>query len=244
MSGLIELKDIHKSYEDLHVLRGVSLSVQPGEVLSVLGPSGSGKSTMLRCMNLLEKPESGKVLISGIDISGPAIDINLVRRDVGMVFQHFNLFPHKTALGNITLALRKVLRLSSEEAAARGAEQLERVGLAGKADSFPAQLSGGQRQRVAIARALTMQPKAMLFDEVTSALDPELVKEVLTVMRELASDGMTMVVVTHELDFSREVSDRVMFMDEGVIVEEGSPEVMFNNPTHERMRAFLAKVLR
>lgn len=244
MTALIALEEVHKSFGDLKVLKGVDLSVAAGEVVSVLGPSGSGKSTMLKCINMLERPDSGRILVSGVDITQRTVDLDRVRRDVGMVFQHFNLFPHKTALGNITLALRKVLRMGKDEAAERAMRELTHVGLADKADSYPEKLSGGQRQRVAIARALAMQPKAMLFDEVTSALDPELVKEVLGVMRTLASEGMTMVVVTHEMDFAREVSDRAIFMDEGVIVEEGTPEDMFTRPSHERMKAFLARVLR
>jgi ABC-type polar amino acid transport system ATPase subunit len=240
---VIRLENLHKSFGEVEVLRGVSLEVVEGQVLCVIGPSGSGKSTMLKCINRLEEPTSGKVFISGIDITQPGIDLNKVRTDVGMVFQHFNLFPHKTAVGNITLALEKVLRLPEQEARIRAQEQLEHVGLRAKADNYPAQLSGGQQQRVAIARALAMEPKAMLFDEVTSALDPELVKEVLDVMRRLAGEGMTMVVVTHEMGFAREVGSRLVFMDEGIVVEEGEPRSVFVEPKHPRTRAFLSQIL-
>lgn len=240
---LIRVEVLNKSFRDLEVLSGVSIEVASGEVLCVIGPSGSGKSTLLKCINRLEEPTSGKVFIDGIDITQNGIDINKVRRDVGMVFQHFNLFPHKTALGNLALPLEKVLRLQAPMARARAMEQLAHVGLENKADAYPSQLSGGQQQRVAIARALAMYPKAMLFDEVTSALDPELVKEVLDVMKRLAAEGMTMVVVTHEMGFAREVADRVIFMDEGRVVETGEPRSMFASPTHSRTRAFLSKIL-
>lgn len=240
---VIRLEELRKTFGNVEVLRGVSLRVGEGEVLCVLGPSGSGKSTILKCITRLEEPSAGRVFISGVDITQPVVDINKVRRDVGMVFQQFNLFPHKTALGNITLALEKVLRISNKEAEGRAREELAHVGLAQKADSYPSQLSGGQQQRVAIARALAMRPKAMLFDEITSALDPELVKEVLEVMRRLASEGITMIVVTHEMGFAREVADRVVFMDEGLIVEEGPPGEILTNPKQPRMREFLAKVL-
>lgn len=240
---VIRLENLHKSFGQVEVLRGVSLQVMAGEVLCVIGPSGSGKSTMLKCINRLEEPTSGQVFISGIDITQPGIDLNKVRTDVGMVFQNFNLFPHKTALGNITLALEKVLRLPEEEARVRAKQQLEHVGLGAKADSYPSQLSGGEQQRVAIARALAMEPKAILFDEVTSALDPELVKEVLDVMKRLAGEGMTMVVVTHEMGFAREVGSWLVFMDEGVVVEEGEPRSIFVEPKHARTRAFLSQIL-
>ncbi len=240
---VIRLEGLRKTFGNVDVLRGVSLRVAEGEVLCVLGPSGSGKSTMLKCITRLEEPSAGRVFISGVDITQPGVDINKVRRDVGMVFQQFNLFPHKTALGNITLALEKVLSISKEEAERRAREELAHVGLAQKADSYPSQLSGGQQQRVAIARALAMRPKAMLFDEVTSALDPELVKEVLEVMRRLASEGITMIVVTHEMGFAREVADHVVFMDEGLVVEEGPPGEILTNPKQPRMKEFLAKVL-
>lgn len=240
---VIRLENLHKSFGEVEVLRGISLHVSAGEVLCVIGPSGSGKSTMLKCINRLEEPASGKVFINGIDITQRGIDINKVRRDVGMVFQSFNLFPHKTALGNIALALEKVLRLPQDEARMRAQQQLEHVGLGAKAGSYPSQLSGGQQQRVAIARALAMQPRAMLFDEVTSALDPELVKEVLDVMKRLADEGMTMVVVTHEMGFAREVGSRMVFMDEGAVVEEGEPRAMFGEARHPRTRAFLSKIL-
>lgn len=240
---LIRVEVLNKSFRDLEVLSGVSIEVASGEVLCVIGPSGSGKSTLLKCINRLEEPTSGKVFINGIDITQNGIDINKVRRDVGMVFQHFNLFPHKTALGNLTLPLEKVLRLQAPMARARAMEQLAHVGLEKKADAYPSQLSGGQQQRVAIARALAMYPKAMLFDEVTSALDPELVKEVLDVMKRLAAEGMTMVVVTHEMGFAREVGDRVIFMDEGRVVETGDPRTVFSAPSHPRTRMFLSKIL-
>jgi polar amino acid transport system ATP-binding protein len=234
---------VHKWFGDLHVLRSVSLSVRQGEVLVVIGPSGSGKSTLLRTINMLEEPTEGRVLFDGLELTDIRCDLDEARTHIGMVFQSFNLFPHKTALGNITLALRNVLGLSREEARARAFEQLREVGLEEKAGSYPGQLSSGQQQRVAIARALAMRPKLMLFDEVTSALDPELVKEVLDVMKRLASGGMTMVVVTHEMGFAREVGDRVIFMDHGQIVEEAPPEELFDKPRHERTQQFLSQVL-
>lgn len=242
-SEVIEIIDLHKSFDGTLVLKGVSLQVRYGEVLCIIGPSGSGKSTLLRCINRLEEPTSGRILIRSVDTGGTRVNLNLVRRDVGMVFQQFNLFPHKTAAGNIALALQKVLKLQPSEARERALEYLGRVGLANKSDSYPSQLSGGQQQRVAIARALAMRPQVMLFDEVTSALDPELVKEVLDVMKNLAAEGMTMVVVTHEMGFAREVANRVIFMDEGMIVEERPPAEMFSAPTQERTKAFLSKVL-
>ncbi|MCA1727379.1 MAG: amino acid ABC transporter ATP-binding protein [Actinobacteria bacterium] len=240
---MIRLEGLHKHFGSLHVLRGVDLAVAPGEVVAVIGPSGSGKSTLLRCINLLEEPTSGVVYFDGHDITDIRTNLNRVRTHIGIVFQAFNLFPHRTALGNITLALRKVLRMDGDAARERAVEELRHVGLEDKADAFPGQLSGGQQQRVAIARALAMRPMLMLFDEVTSALDPELVQEVLDVMQRLASEGMTMVVVTHEMGFARRVANRVVFMDAGEIVEEGPPEVLFDSPRHERTRRFLSRVL-
>ncbi len=219
------------------------MSVDKGEVVVIIGPSGSGKSTLLRCINRLEEPTSGKIFLDGVDITDSRVDINKVRQRIGIVFQQFNLFPHLTALQNITLGPIKIKKMDKREAEELGMKLLEKVGLAEKADYYPAQLSGGQQQRVAIARALAMNPEVMLFDEVTSALDPELVKEVLDVMKQLARDGMTMVVVTHEMGFAREVGDRVIFMDDGVIVEEGKPEQIFSNPKHERTRKFLSMIL-
>jgi polar amino acid transport system ATP-binding protein len=242
--ALVELEDVHKWFGDLHVLRGVDLAVRQGEVLVVIGPSGSGKSTLLRTINMLEEPTEGRVLFEGRELTDVRCDLDEARTHIGMVFQSFNLFPHKTALGNITLALRNVLGLSREAARARALEQLRQVGLEDRAGSYPGQLSGGQQQRVAIARALAMRPQVMLFDEVTSALDPELIKEVLDVMRALATEfHMTMVVVTHEMGFAREVGSRVIFMDHGQIVEEASPEDIFERPQHERTRKFLSQVL-
>ena len=238
----IEIVDLHKRFGDLEVLRGVSLTVADREVVCVIGPSGSGKSTLLRCVNRLEEPTSGTIRIEGEDICHPDTDLDLVRRKIGMVFQQFNLFPHLTVLGNCTIAQRKVLRRSRAEAEAVARGMLERVGLADKVDEYPSRLSGGQQQRVAIARALCMAPDMMLFDEATSALDPELVGEVLRVMRQLAEDGMTMLVVTHEMGFARRVADRVVFMDGGVIVEEGPPEQVLEEPVEDRTRRFLQLV--
>ena len=240
---MIRVEGLHKRFGDLHVLRGIELSIAPKEVLVVIGPSGCGKSTLLKTLNRLEEPTEGRIFVEGIDITQPGIDVNKVRREVGTVFQQFNLFPHKTALGNVTLALEKVLRKSEKEAREIAVRELTHVGLEQKIDSYPSQLSGGQQQRVAIARALAMSPKVMLFDEVTSALDPELVKEVLDVMKRLASEGMTMVVVTHEMGFAREVGDRLIFMDEGRIVEEGHPGTVLSNPQHPRTKAFMGKIL-
>jgi polar amino acid transport system ATP-binding protein len=248
---MIRLEGIHKRFGALEVLKGVDLHVAKGEVVCILGPSGSGKSTFLRCVNLLEPPEKGDIYIEGNDIcKGPGSGtgeqswkLDFVRQRVGIVFQQFNLFPHKTALQNVTLAQEKVLGRSSQEARAKATELLERVGLGDKLDQYPERLSGGQQQRVAIARALAMDPQVMLFDEVTSALDPELVKEVLDTMRELAEEGMTMIVVTHEIGFAREVADRVIFMDGGVIVEEGPPADVLENPREERTKQFLGLVL-
>jgi ABC-type polar amino acid transport system ATPase subunit len=241
--SLVRLEDIHKWFGKLHVLRGVGLSIQPQEVLVVIGPSGSGKSTLLRTINMLEEPTSGHVWFQGIDITDVRTDLDDVRTDMGIVFQQFNLFPHRTAMGNITLSLRKVLGLDEDEARERALQELQHVGLEEKADSYPSQLSGGQQQRVAIARALAMRPKLMLFDEVTSALDPELIQEVLDVMKRLAEEGMTMVVVTHEMRFARQVGSRMIFMDEGRILEEGTPRDLFGNPQHERTNAFFSRIL-
>ena len=240
---LVMISQLHKSFGDLHVLRGIDFTVDVGEVVCVIGPSGSGKSTLLRCVNLLERPESGTVHVAGEDVTDIDCDIDTARRQIGMVFQQFNLFPHLTALENCTVAQRTVAKRSKTEAVRIARDMLDRVGLADKIDQYPAKLSGGQQQRVAIARALCMQPALMLFDEPTSALDPELVGDVLTVMRKLAEDGMTMLVVTHEMAFAREVADRVAFMDDGVIVEEGRPSDVIGNPKHERTRVFLKRVL-
>jgi len=240
---VIVVNNLYKSFGSLDVLKGITDRVKPQEVVCVIGPSGSGKSTFLRCLNLLEMPTSGEIIIDGNNITDPKSDINEIREEVGMVFQRFNLFPHMTALENITLAPLKVRRLAKKEAEDRAVNLLAKVGLTDKAYVYPDSLSGGQQQRVAIARALAMHPKIMLFDEPTSALDPEMVGEVLAVMKDLAREGMTMLVVTHEMGFAREVGDRVLFMDEGVIVEQGSPEQIFNNAQNERTRAFLSKIL-
>ncbi len=240
---MIVAKNVHKSFGQLQVLRGVDLQVKEQEVVVIIGPSGSGKSTFLRCLNLLEEPTSGEITIDGMCLTDKTSDINQIRQNVGMVFQRFNLFPHKTALENITLAPIKVKGLTENEANAIARDLLAKVGLQDKETSYPDQLSGGQQQRVAIARALAMKPKVMLFDEPTSALDPEMVGEVLSVMKDLARDGMTMVVVTHEMGFAREVGDRVLFIDEGRVIEEGTPEQIFGNPQNERTRSFLNKIL-
>lgn len=241
--ALVKLENIHKWFGTNHVLKGIDLEIEPRQVLVVIGPSGSGKSTLLRSINLLEEPTEGRVIFDGVEITDIRVDLDKVRTDIGMVFQSFNLFPHKNVLGNITLALRKVLKLDESEANERAFEQLKHVGIEHKADQYPGQLSGGQQQRVAIARALAMKPKVMLFDEVTSALDPELVKEVLDTMRGLADEGMTMVVVTHEMGFAREVGTRLVFMDEGRIIEDGAPREIFANPRDERTKTFLSHVL-
>jgi polar amino acid transport system ATP-binding protein len=243
--AILELQGVHKRFGKLEVLRGIDLAVPKGSVVCVLGPSGSGKSTLLRCINLLEPPNEGKIVLEGKEITGGAGrgDLDYVRRRVGMVFQQFNLFPHKTALQNVSIAQEKVLGRSREEAAEKGRELLDRVGLSDKADEYPDRLSGGQQQRVAIARALAMDPHVMLFDEVTSALDPELIKEVLDVMRELANEGMTMIVVTHEIGFAREVANDVVFMDEGVIVEKGPVRRVIDAPREQRTKQFLGLVL-
>ncbi len=240
---MITVKNLYKSFKKLEVLRGIDCRVAEQEVVVVIGPSGSGKSTFLRCLNLLEEPTNGEITIDGVSLIAKDTNINKIRQEVGMVFQRFNLFPHKTALDNITLAPLRVRNLSRNEADKIGHVLLEKVGLSDKANVYPDQLSGGQQQRVAIARALAMQPKVMLFDEPTSALDPEMVGEVLAVMKDLAREGMTMVVVTHEMGFAREVGDRVLFMDEGKIVEEGTPDQLFGNPSNNRTRAFLSKIL-
>jgi glutamine transport system ATP-binding protein len=240
---IIHVENLHKSFGDNEVLKGIDCDVEPSEVVCVIGPSGSGKSTFLRCLNMLEEITSGEVVIDGKSLTDRGTDINAVRTEIGMVFQQFNLFPHMSVLENISLAPQKVRRLSDEAVRERGLRLLEKVGLSDKADAYPNQLSGGQQQRVAIARALAMEPKMMLFDEPTSALDPELVGEVLAVMKQLAEEGMTMVVVTHEMGFASEVGDRVLFMDDGRIVEEGTPEQLFNSPKSERTRGFLNKVL-
>jgi polar amino acid transport system ATP-binding protein len=240
---LLRLEGIHKWFGSLHVLKGIDMEVHEGEVVAVIGPSGSGKSTLLRTMNVLEEPTEGRVFFRDTELTDIRTDINEARTHMGMVFQHFNLFPHLTATENITLALLKVLKMPKPRAVEWAHEQLARVGLTDKADSFPSQLSGGQQQRVAIARSLAMQPQVMLFDEVTSALDPELIGEVLAVIRDLADEGMTMVVVTHEMGFARGVGSRLLFMDEGVIVEEGEPSQVLDHPQHQRTRAFLGKVL-
>jgi len=243
MTAAIEVRDLHKYFGDNEVLKGIDFTVDDGQVVCVIGPSGSGKSTLLRCVNRLEEPTSGTVLVEGEDITDPEIDLNAVRSRIGMVFQQFNLFPHMTVLDNLTIAQRRVKKRSRAEAEKVARTNLDKVGLAEKADAYPAHLSGGQQQRVAIARALSMDPDMMLFDEPTSALDPELVGDVLDVMRRLAAEGMTMMVVTHEMGFAREVGDKLVFMDDGVIVEEGDPREVLANPQHERTQQFLSKVL-
>jgi len=240
---VITVRDLHKWFGDLHVLKGVSLDVKKGEALVIIGPSGSGKSTLLRCINLLIQPDEGDVIIDGVKVNEPKIRPEWVRQQVGMVFQSFNLFTHLTALQNVMIGLTKVKRLPKGEAERIARFELERVGLADKADAYPAQLSGGQQQRVAIARALALNPKAVLFDEPTSALDPEYIREVLDVMTKLAEEGMTMVVVTHEMGFAHNVADRVLFMADGVVVEEGAPEEIFERPKKDRTKAFVGKIL-
>ncbi|MEW6724749.1 MAG: amino acid ABC transporter ATP-binding protein [Bacillota bacterium] len=239
---MVRIENLHKRYGNLEVLKGVSLSISEGEVVVVIGPSGTGKSTMLRCINLLTRPDAGGIWVSGVEMTNPRADINRARENIGMVFQDFNLFSHLTALQNVTIALTKVKGMKPEAARAKGLEELEQVGLADKANAYPAQLSGGQKQRVAIARALAMDPKVMLFDEPTSALDPELIGEVLEVMKKLAKSGMTMLVVTHEMSFAREVADRIIFMDGGYIVEDSPPDQLFTNPKSDRARLFLSKI--
>ena len=240
---MIRTVNVEKRFGELHVLKGVTEHVKPGEVVSVIGPSGSGKSTFLRCLNLLEKPDSGEIYFEGAEITGDNIDINVHRQKMGMVFQHFNVFPHLTVEKNITLAPTLTRKKSAAEAAAQARELLEKVGLLDKLGEHPNRLSGGQKQRLAIVRALAMEPDVMLFDEPTSALDPEMVGEVLAVIRDLVKSGMTTIIVTHEMGFAREVSDRVLFMDEGLIAESGSPESLFGNPRNPRTKEFLSKVL-
>jgi len=242
-SEMISVRNLHKKFGDLHVLKDINNGVKQGEVVVVIGPSGSGKSTLLRCLNQLEEATSGEIYINGVPVTDPKTDLNKVRQKIGMVFQQFNLFPHKTALENVTLAPTEVLGLPKTQAEQIAYDLLEKVGLSDKAHSYPSQLSGGQQQRVAIARALAMRPDIMLFDEPTSALDPEMIQEVLEVMKNLAREGMTMVVVTHEMGFAREVCDRVIFMDEGIVVEEGRPEEIFTQPRHDRTKLFLSKVI-
>ena len=240
---MIKIKNLEKTYGDLKVLKGISTDIKEGEVISIIGPSGSGKSTFLRCINRLEEPTNGEIDIEGENIVSPKVDINKIREKVGMVFQHFNLFPHKTVLENITIGPIKLKKTSQEEAEKIAISLLEKVGLADKKDVYPNKLSGGQKQRVAIARALAMNPKIILFDEPTSALDPEMIGEVLEVMKDLAREGMTMIVVTHEMGFARTVANRVFFMDQGTILEDGSPKEIFENPKEERTKEFLDKVL-
>jgi len=240
---MISIRGLHKSFGDLKVLNGIDYEIKEKEVICVIGPSGSGKSTFLRCINLLEEITAGEVYIDGVKVNDLKTDINEIRKEVGMVFQQFNLFPHMRVLDNITVAPIKIRKMDPKEAEDLARKLLDKVGLSDKADAYPEQLSGGQMQRVAIARALAMQPKVMLFDEPTSALDPEMVKEVLDVMKQLALEGMTMVVVTHEMGFAREMGDRVLFMDQGLLVEEGPPSQIFGNPKNERTKAFLSKVL-
>lgn len=240
---MIKVKNLHKKFGDLTVLDGIDEHISQGEVVVVIGPSGSGKSTFLRCLNLLEKATDGEIYVDDQQINAPKVNVNHVRQKMGMVFQQFNLFPHLTIMDNITLAPVLLKKMTKEEAVKKGQELLERVNLSEKADAYPAQLSGGQKQRVAIARALAMNPEIMLFDEPTSALDPEMVGEVLDVMKDLAKSGMTMVIVTHEMGFAREVASRVLFIDQGKVMESGTPEEVFNNPKNERTQLFLSKVL-
>lgn len=239
---MIDIKDLRKSFDDHEVLKGINLHINPQEVVVIIGPSGSGKSTLLRCINMLEIPTSGRVVVDGIELTGEA-NINKARAEIGMVFQRFNLFPHMTVLENIVLAPMKVRKISREEAEQTAKRLLAQVGLADKAAAYPPQLSGGQQQRVAIARALAMNPKVMLFDEPTSALDPEMVKEVLDVMKSLVNKGMTMAIVTHEMGFAREVGDRLLFVDEGQIIEQGPPKEVFDHPREERTKLFFSKIL-
>ncbi|ACA43928.1 amino acid ABC transporter ATP-binding protein [Clostridium botulinum] len=240
---MIEIKNLNKSFGKNHILKGINTHIDKGQVVVVIGPSGSGKSTFLRCLNLLESPEEGEIIFEGEDITSKKTNINKVREKMGMVFQQFNLFPHKTVLENITISPIKVKKLSEEKATEIAMKLLKKIGLEDKANFYPSQLSGGQKQRIAIARALAMEPDVMLFDEPTSALDPEMVGEVLNVMKDLALEGMTMVVVTHEMGFAKEVGDRVMFMDEGKILEEGTPEDIFNNAKNPRTKDFLSKII-
>ena len=240
---MIEVKNLRKSFDDTEVLKGINETINKGDVACVIGPSGSGKSTFLRCLNLLEIPTGGQVIFEGEDLTAKGIDLNLHRQKMGMVFQQFHLFPHMTVIDNLTMAPVLLKKATKAQAEKKGMELLERVGLADRASAYPSELSGGQKQRVAIVRALCMNPDVMLFDEPTSALDPEMVGEVLDVMKELAKEGMTMVVVTHEMGFAKEVANRVLFMDDGVIMEEGTPQEIFENPKCERLKTFLSKVL-
>ena len=242
--ALIKVEGLEKSFGDVEVLRGIDLEIDRGDVVVIIGPSGSGKSTFLRTLDLLEQPTGGRILFEGVDITDKKVNINVHRQKMGMVFQQFNLFPHMTILKNMTLAPMKLLKMSKADAEAKAMQLLERVGLADRASAFPSQLSGGQKQRIAIVRALCMSPDVMLFDEPTSALDPEMVGEVLDVMKDLAKDGMTMAVVTHEMGFAREVGNRVLFIDDGVIIEQGTPEQIFDNPQNPRLKDFLGKVLK
>jgi len=240
---LVDVQDLHKHFGKLEVLKGIDMQIHESEVVCLIGPSGGGKSTLLRCINRLEQPTQGHIFVDGEEITAPKANLNEMRSEIGMVFQHFNLFPHMTALQNCTLALMKVRKIKKDNAEQRAMEMLKRVGLEEKAQSKPAQLSGGQQQRVAIARALAMDPKLMMFDEPTSALDPELIGEVLDVMLDLAGKGMTMIVVTHEMGFARKATTRIMMLDHGIILEEGPPDQIFDNPTHARTREFLSKIL-
>ena len=240
---MIKIEKLYKNFEDLHVLKGISTEVKKGDIIAIIGPSGSGKSTFLRCINRLEEPTSGHIYIDEKDILSDDVDINKIRQKVGMVFQHFNLFPHKSVLENLVMAPMKLKNITREEAEKKAYYLLDKVGLKEKANAYPNQLSGGQKQRIAIARALAMEPEVMLFDEPTSALDPEMIKEVLDVMRDLAKEGMTMLIVTHELGFARNVANRVFFMDKGIILEDSTPDELFTNPKNERTKEFLNKVL-
>jgi len=243
MSEAVRLEDVHKAFERNEVLRGIDLALEEHEVVCLIGASGSGKSTLLRCVNLLEPIDRGRIFVAGVEVTAPGVDVNKVRRGIGIVFQAFNLFPHMTVLRNVTLAPREVLGLSKGDAEARALELLERIGLADKRNDYPDRLSGGQQQRVAIVRALAMRPQLMLFDEVTSALDPELVAEVLNLIRELAAGGMTMIIATHEMTFARDIANRVCFLHQGVILEEGPPEQIFSAPREERTQQFLARIV-
>lgn len=243
MEALIKVIDLNKKFGDLHVLKGINEEIRKGEVVTIIGPSGSGKSTFLRCLNMLEHPTSGSIIFEGEDLMDKKVNLDKHRQKMGMVFQHFNVFPHLTVLDNITITPRLEKKVSKEDAEKKALELLAKVGLADRANEYPRKLSGGQKQRLAIVRAMAMEPDVMLFDEPTSALDPEMVKDVLDVIRSLADEGMTCVIVTHEMGFAKQISDRVIFMDEGIICESGAPEDVFNNPTHPRLQEFLSKVL-